>query len=228
MYWRAAATDAGRPWKSTMMSTSGPTVSRRVDMSLSTCRRCAATVRCRSVGDDDDFECVVTLFDDGGGLLTCLSGIGGVVHRAHVAEAEVGVDAHRVAGLATEQAPDRLTDRLAEDVPQRVFDATDRRRADDAEAVIAVLGQHPHDLLDVAGVAADDQRRQVFDRAKDGSRLPVQAGLAPTVEAVLVGADLHQDPVPQLGVDDGRLDGSDVHSGVLSVSCGVGHATSAQ
>ena len=45
MYCNAAATELVRPWKSTMMSTSGPTVARNADIIVSTLRRSAATVR---------------------------------------------------------------------------------------------------------------------------------------------------------------------------------------
>jgi hypothetical protein len=121
----------------------------------------------------------------------------------------VGVDAHPVADLAAEESPDRLPQRLAEDVPQGVLDPADRGHADDPEPVVAVLGHDPQGLLDVPGVPADDHRGEVLDGADDGPRLPVQARLAPPDEAVLVGADLHEDPVPQLRVDDERLHGRD-------------------
>jgi hypothetical protein len=121
----------------------------------------------------------------------------------------VGVHAHRVADLAAQQPPHRLTDGLAEDVPEGVFDSADRGRADDSEPVVTVFIQHPEDLFDVARVPSEDQGGEVFDRADHGPGLPVQTGLTPTVETVLVGPDLDQDPVPHLGVDDRRLDGSD-------------------
>ena len=57
------------------------------------------------------------------------------------------------------------------------------------------LCQHPHQLLDVARITPDDQRRQVLDGADDSARLPLQRRLAPTLE-------------PRLSVGPGRTPSS--------------------
>ena len=74
-----------------------------------------------------------------------------------------------------------------------------------------VLLHDPHRLLDVARIAADQQRREILDGADDGARLPFERRLAPAVEARLVGLDAHEDPVAHLGIDDAGADVDDFH-----------------
>jgi hypothetical protein len=138
-----------------------------------------------------------------------------VVDGTHVAETEVRVDRNAVAGLAAQQAPYRQPDRLAEDVPQRLLDAGDRRAADHAELPEAVLAHRAHGVLDVTWVMADHERSQILDAAHHGARLPLERRLAPPVKPVLVGLDLHEYPVAHLCIDDEGADGGDLH-GVCS------------
>ena len=60
-------------------------------------------------------------------------------------------------------------------------------------------------------VLADDQLRDVLDRADDGARVPLERRLAPAVQPGLVGDDLDEDPVAHPGMADVRLDGGDLH-----------------
>ena len=79
--------------------------------------------------------------------------------------------------------------------------------------VLAV--HHLPEVLDPRRVFADDQLREVFDRADDGPRVPFERRLAPAEQAVLIGDDLDEHPVPHPGVADVRLDACDLHGGPL-------------
>src|SRR4029079_10642449 len=121
------------------------------------------------------------------------------------------------ARLAAEQPPHRDVELLAPDVPQRHLDAADRGVADDAEPPERVLGQNAHSLLDVARVAPEHERLEVLYRTDDGARLPLQRGLAPTVQSRLIGLDAHEHPVAHLRVDNQRLDPGDPQLPLLPV-----------
>ena len=106
---------------------------------------------------------------------------------------------------------------LAEDVPQGDVDAGDRGAADDAVAVPEVLAvHHLPEVLDPRRVFADEQLREILDRADDGARVPLERRLAPAVQPGLVGEDLDEDPVPHPGVADVRFDCGDLHASPLS------------
>ena len=103
---------------------------------------------------------------------------------------------------------------LAEDVPQREVDAARGGSPDDAVAVPEMLAiHHLPEVLDPRRVLADDERREVLDRADDSPRVPLERRLAPAVEPVLVGEDLDEDPVPHARMADVRLDPRDLHAG---------------
>ena len=163
------------------------------------------------VGDEHGLQGPVAPLDHLVGALDQRRLVQALVDRGHLAEAEMGVDRHPVAGTAAEQAPDRHAQRFAEDVLAGHLDAGDGAHADHAEPPEAVLGQHADQLLDVARVAAEQERRQVLDGADHRARLPLQRRLAPAVQAGLVGADLDEDPVPHRGVDDERAYAGDLH-----------------
>ena len=167
--------------------------------------------RVMRVGDEHDLEGAVALVDDLEGLVDQRLGLHGLIDRAHVAEAEMGIDRHAIAGLAAEEPPDRHAQILAQDIPERHLDAGDGGGADDPHAPEAMLVHHPISLLDVARIAADEERGQILHGPDDGARLPFQGGLAPAVEPRLVGLDLDEDPIAHLGIDDGGLDGGDFH-----------------
>ena len=103
---------------------------------------------------------------------------------------------------------------LAEDVPEREIDATRGSSLDDPVPVPEMLAiHHLPQVLDPRRVLADDERREILDRADDSPCVPLERGLAPTVEAVLVGQHLHEDPVAHARMADVRLDLRDPHAG---------------
>ena len=77
-----------------------------------------------------------------------------LIHRLHVAAAEVRVHAHSVAHGAAQQLIHRLAERLAEDVPQRLLDAADRRHADHADAPEGLAIHLLIQELDARGILA--------------------------------------------------------------------------
>ncbi len=153
------------------------------------------------VGDEHGLEGAIAALDHLARPLDQRGGVDRLVDGPHVAEAEVGIDAHPVAHLAAEQTPDRHAEMLAEDVPERDLDARDGAHADGAEPPEALLLHDADGLLDVARVAPDQQRRQVLDGADHGARLPFERRLAPAEQARIVGLDPHEHPVAHLGID---------------------------
>src|SRR5450759_2532137 len=57
-------------------------------------------------------------------------------------------------------------------------------------------------MFDAGGILAENQGREVLDGSYDAARLPFERGLAPAVEAVLIGLQFHEDPVAHLRVND--------------------------
>jgi hypothetical protein len=110
------------------------------------------------VGDADDLDRVIAGLDHHTAALDDAGRGVALIDRLHVAQAEMGVGAQVIPHLAAEQAPDRHVQRLAEDVPEREFDAAHRGHADHAQAPEAVLGQDLLAMLDIARVLADQQR----------------------------------------------------------------------
>ena len=66
-------------------------------------------------------------------------------------------------------------------------------------------------MLDAARILADDQRREILDRADDGAGLEFERRLAEPDEPGNVGLDANENPVAQLRVDDDSLDRGDLH-----------------
>src|SRR5882672_8404412 len=56
--------------------------------------------------------------------------------------------------------------------------------------------------LDVAGIAADDERFEVLDGAIHRPGLPLQCRFTPPIEPVDVRIDPHEDPIAHLRVHD--------------------------
>jgi hypothetical protein len=101
---------------------------------------------------------------------------------------------------------------LAQDVPQGQVDAADGRRPHHVARVPEVLAEHHlPEVLDARGVVPQDELGHVFDGADHRPRTPFERGLAPAPQAVLIGADADEDPVPHAGVADQRFDGGDFH-----------------
>jgi len=102
---------------------------------------------------------------------------------------------------------------LAEDVPQGQVDAGDGRGPDDAVPVPEVLPvHHLPEVLDPRRVFAHQQLGTVLHGPDDGPRVPLERGLAPAEQAVLIGEYLHEHPVPHPGVTDVGLDANDLHA----------------
>ena len=167
------------------------------------------------IGDEDCLEGAVALRDDFLRALDQRRRVERLVDGAHVAEAKMRVDAHLVAHLAAEQPPHGNAEVLAENVPQRHLDAGDRAHADHAEPPETCFLSDAHGLLDVAGIAADQQRREIFDGADHGARLPFERRLAPAEQAGFAGLDADEDPVAHVRVDDAGRDAGDLHRQIL-------------
>ncbi len=168
-----------------------------------------------SVRDDHDFHRAIASRENVMRALDQLLRRLGFIDRAHVAEAEMRIDPHPVAHPAPEQHPHRDGERLAQNIPKRDFDSRDRAHADDAEAPEAVLLHDAHELLDVARIAADHEGSEILDRACDRARFPLERRLAPSEQAVLIGLDAHEDPVPHLRVYDDRANIGDLQQKFL-------------
>ena len=160
IYCSATAAEAQRPWKSTMISTSSPTAARIAAMQRATLSIWRGLGGVVGVGDEHGLERPVAALDDLARPLDQGRLVQALIDRGHLAQAQMRVDRDAVAGPAAEQAPDRHAQRLGEDVPAGGLDAGDGAVADHAEPPEAVLGEHPHQLLDVARIAAQHQRRR--------------------------------------------------------------------
>src|SRR5262249_13314819 len=90
----------------------------------------------------------------------------------HLRRVGVAGDPDAVPHLAAEEGPDRRSQDLALDVPERHVDAAHRAGADDAGHAVAHDGAE-HLLpepLDVARILADEEGREILDRALDDAR----------------------------------------------------------
>jgi hypothetical protein len=67
------------------------------------------------------------------------------------------------------------------------------------------------EVLDAGGVLADQQLRQVLDRADDRAGVPFERRLAPTDEARLVRLNLDEDPIAHPRVTDQGANCGDFH-----------------
>jgi hypothetical protein len=146
-----------------------------------------------------------------------------VIDGVDLAKPEMGIDTDFITHLSAEEAPDGETDAFAQDIPQGHFNSSHRARADHADAPKAVLVHDAQQLLDVAGITADDQGRQILDCPRHGTGLPFERRLAPAIESRLIGVDTHKDPVPHLCIDDERPYSSYLHRTVpegVGIACG--------
>ena len=123
----------------------------------------------------------------------------------------VGVDADPVADLAAKKRVDRLSGRLADDVPARDLDRGDGGHVD-LPAVGVHVTDHPlEEPLDVVRIEADVGLLELLDRGRDRGREPVDGPLTEAGHA-LVGADPGEQPVLPGVPRDARLDLRDSHS----------------
>ena len=114
----------------------------------------------------------------------------------------VAVEPHLVAGLAAEELPDRLAERLAEDVPHRDLDRGEGRHEDRAAAV-ARADEHAAPVpLDLGRVLADEVALVVLDGGRDDFALVGEGAFAEAGDP-LVRVELDEDEVLVVaGVDE--------------------------
>ena len=132
---------------------------------------------------------------------------------AEVVARDPDVRADAVSNRAAEQLVNGDPVELAEDVPERDIDSSQRARENRAAAQEA---RAPHDLpvrLDSSRVLADQVAAQVVHRGLDSSRSELHAGLSPAGDP-FIGADRGQ--TSTAGGHDERVDGSDLHAGSLA------------
>jgi hypothetical protein len=102
---------------------------------------------------------------------------------------------------------------LAHDVPQREVNSRDGGGADDSIAVPEMLAEHHlPEVLHAGGILADEQLRNVLDRADHRAGVPFERCFAPAIESGLVGEDFDEDPVSHAGVADERFDFRNFHN----------------
>ena len=145
------------------------------------------------------------------------------------ATAEVTVGTYVVAHRTAPQFRAGQVGDLAEDIPQGDVDSGDGGSSNDPAAMPEVLAiHHLPQMLDPGRVFADEQHRQILDGTDDAPGVPLQGGLAPAVEAGLIGYHLDKDPVAHACVADQGLNAADLHPGtspdtaasmVLTMSC---------
>ncbi len=136
-------------------------------------------------------------------LLTVLEDV--VAEFLDVLTVRVAVDGHALAALSTEQLVQGHVGEFALDIPQRHVDARNGIVLDRAIAPIGVLMHELPEFLDGLGIAADEQRTQVFlDKALHHEMAVREGGTTETIEARLVGFDLDDDEIDTLwrGQDD--------------------------
>src|SRR5213594_758518 len=124
----------------------------------------------------------------------------------------MAVRSHEIPHRPAEDFGQRQAGDLADDIPQREVNARDGRGADDAVSVPEVLSIHylPK-MLGPRGVLSHEQFREVFDRADDTARVPLERRFAPADESRLIGDNFYEHPVPHPGVADERVDSLNFH-----------------
>ena len=134
------------------------------------------------------------------------------VARQRVAGVAVGVDPHAVAEAAAEELPERNVERACNEIPERRLDTRDR--VEDRSSARDVGGREvepPDEWLDVPGVAALDERRELADGLGQGGRAE---RLTPADET-LVALGAHDRPVV-VRFDDGRGQARESHQTACS------------
>jgi hypothetical protein len=104
----------------------------------------------------------------------------------------VTIESHPVAGPTAEQPPDRQADRLAQDVPERDLDRTQRRHEHRSAPVARSAENVLEVTFDFGRVLADQVTLQLANRSGDGEALARQGAL-PQPSDALVGVDLDED-----------------------------------
>ena len=128
-----------------------------------------------------------------------------------------------VDGLArrpAEQLVDGNAERLRLQVEQRVLDAADRLLDHRPGALPGRAEEIPDDPLDRARIAADDERREVFDDAREPARRAVRVGDLRPADGAVVRRRLQEDPRTPAGIAVERFELRDLH-----VAAGYGRST---
>jgi hypothetical protein len=113
----------------------------------------------------------------------------------------VSVDQYSVARLAAKELVHGHPGRLAFDVPEREIDGADRVHRHRPAAPVGASIEVLPDVLDLAGVATDQERADVIGEVtRDGQLAPVQGRVAESGKARL-GCQLQGDEVPARGAD---------------------------
>ena len=120
----------------------------------------------------------------------------------NVRTAGMAVNQNGIAGGTTEELVERNVERFRFDVPESSVDSGNRGHGDGTAAPISTFVEILPDILDLAGIAADQKRKNVIvEIAGDGKFAPVEGGVAQTVEAVF-GGEFNRDEIAARRTDD--------------------------
>ena len=114
---------------------------------------------------------------------------------------------------AAEELVDGHAERLRLEVEQRVLDASERLCDHRAGALARGAIEIPVDRLDGPRIAADDERREVFDDSREPARRAVRVRDLGPADGPVVSRRLEEDPGPPPGVAEERLETGDLHEG---------------
>ncbi len=117
--------------------------------------------------------------------------------------------------IAHRSAPELVTGQprdLSRNVPQGQVDPRDGGGSHDAVAMPKMLAiHHLPEMLDARRILADEQLRQILDRANHAPGMPFQRGLAPTEQTGLIGDNFDKHPVSHPGVTHVGFNRGDLH-----------------
>src|SRR5690606_21926741 len=118
----------------------------------------------------------------------------------------VAVETNLVACLAPEELPDRLSERLPEDVPQRDLDGAQRGHQHRSAAIARADEHAAPEALDLRRIATDEITLVLLDGGGDGRALVRERPLTEAGDA-LVGVELDEDEILVVaGVDQEGLE----------------------
>src|SRR6185503_18504816 len=119
--------------------------------------------------------------------------IGGFGDLAGPVAADPGVRAHLLANFAAEHLPGGKPERAALEVPQRLFEARQRRHDDRSAAIESAAIANLPDFLDGERIGADEAVAEDFEHAVNRFGPALEARLPPAERAV-IGLDTHEQP----------------------------------
>ena len=139
-----------------------------------------------------------------------------------LASVGVPVDHRRLAALPAPEVVDRHPGDLALDVPERHVDAGDGVVEDRPGPPIRVDGHHVPQVLDVGGVAADEERREILvDRARHEGRSLGERRAAEAVETGLVRVDADDDEGDPFWRGQDGANAGDLHTARRLAATGI-------